>query len=64
MSTILTFVDPAVHEETLAKLESCLGTSDLDAKEAKDLLIRLRYQQGVEDICREWSPGKSIVLPH
>jgi molecular chaperone HscB len=55
---------PALHKETLTALEASLADESLDAPKAKALLIRLRYQQGVEDICREWQPGKDIVLQH
>ena len=54
----------AMHEETLSELERALAEQDLDAPKAKALLIRMRYQQNVEDICREWAPGKEIVLHH
>lgn len=54
----------AMHEETLSELERALAEQDLDVSKAKALLIRMRYQQNVEDICREWAPGKEIVLHH
>lgn len=58
------FLPSAEHTATLAALEQSLAESQLDAPAAKSLLIRLRYQQGVEDICREWQPGKPITLQH
>jgi molecular chaperone HscB len=53
-----------MHEETLSELERALAEQDLDAPKAKAMLICMRYQQNVEDICREWAPGKEIVLHH
>lgn len=49
---------------TLARLESLLSSDEIDPVEAKNLLIRLRYMNNVEGVCREWQPGKEIVLQH
>lgn len=49
---------------TLARLESLLSAEQIDPVEAKNLLIRLRYMNNVEGVCREWQPGKEIVLQH
>lgn len=32
--------------------------------EAKLEAIKLRYLENVEQVCREWMPGKEIVLQH
>ncbi|CAD6575114.1 MAG: hypothetical protein CYPHOPRED_005576 [Cyphobasidiales sp. Tagirdzhanova-0007] len=52
--------------DTLSSLKDVLedGRSELDEDQAKNLLIRLRYQDNVENVCREWSPGKDIVIQH
>ena len=56
-------------ELTLGILRSLKGIldksdTDFDEKEAKNLLIRLRYQDNVDNVCKEWSPGKNIVMQH
>ncbi|KAK9898386.1 hypothetical protein P389DRAFT_193424 [Cystobasidium minutum MCA 4210] len=51
-------------KQTLADLETLLKSDNIDPEEAKNLLIRLRYMNNVEGVCREWQPGKEIVLQH
>lgn len=51
-------------KQTVADLENLLKSDQIDPDEAKNLLIRLRYMNNVEGVCREWQPGKEIVLQH
>ncbi|KAK4046215.1 molecular chaperone [Microbotryomycetes sp. JL201] len=38
------------------------GSPNLD--EAKTLLIKLKYYENIDGVCREWQPGKRIELQH
>jgi len=51
-------------EETLRSLQACLEEGDIDIQRSKALLMRLRYQDNVENVCKDWQPGKEIVLQH
>lgn len=51
-------------KQTLVQLEKLLSSDTIDPVQAKDLLVRLRYMNNVEGVCREWQPGKKIVLQH
>ena len=50
--------------DTIAQLDSAFTSSPVDAERAKALAIRLRYYANVEDVCREWQPGKRVELSH
>lgn len=49
---------------TLSALQGLLEAQSVDVGAAKNLLIRLRYQANVENVCREWQPGAPVVLQH
>ncbi|KAL8280782.1 hypothetical protein RQP46_006786 [Phenoliferia psychrophenolica] len=51
-------------KETLGKLSEAFGKEPPDLDAARNLVIKLRYLQNVENVCREWSPGKRIELQH
>lgn len=44
------------NKETLGELKALLDGSpeQLDAEQAKQLLIRLKYQDNVENVCKEF----------
>lgn len=40
------------------------ATDPLPGAEAKELTIKLRYLDNVEQVCREWQPGRRVELHH
>lgn len=50
--------------ETIDALALAFSDSPAKIQEAKRLSIKLRYLQNIEDVCREWAPGKEILLHH
>lgn len=50
--------------ETLQHLEVAFQADPPDLDAAKNLLIQLKYLENVENVCREWSPGKRIEIQH
>ena len=50
--------------DVLQTLEDCLSAPKLDVDACKECLMRLRYMDNVENVCKEWQPGKRIVLQH
>ncbi|KAH8919849.1 hypothetical protein BT69DRAFT_1223584 [Atractiella rhizophila] len=51
-------------DQTIEDLKEALDGQPRDLDRGKELLIRLRYLRNVEDVCREWQPGKGVVLQH
>ncbi|ORY92870.1 hypothetical protein BCR35DRAFT_298453 [Leucosporidium creatinivorum] len=51
-------------QETFSLLSSTFAAAEPDLEQAKNLLIRLKYLENVEGVCREWSPGKRVELGH
>ena len=47
-----------------SRLEDAFGTEPPALELAKNLVIQLRYLENVEDVCREWSPGKPVEIVH
>lgn len=35
-----------------------------NVEHAKNLIIQLRYLSNIENVCREWTPGKRIEVQH
>lgn len=50
--------------DTLARVLGAESTGTDHLEQAKNLLIRLKYLENVEGVCREWSPGKRVELSH
>ena len=50
--------------ETLSHLSKAFRAEPPDLDAAKNLVIKLRYLQNVENVCREWAPGRRIELQH
>ncbi|CEQ40259.1 SPOSA6832_01856, partial [Sporobolomyces salmonicolor] len=51
-------------KESVAGLSTAFSSSPPDLDTARNLVIRLKYLDNVETVCREWSPGKRIELQH
>lgn len=51
-------------QSTVQELSDSFSNTPVDTQKAKKLTIQLRYFQNVEDVCREWQPGKRIELQH
>ncbi|KAK4053276.1 molecular chaperone [Microbotryomycetes sp. JL221] len=49
---------------TFAELSTILDAQTPDLEAARNLLIKLKYLENIEGVCREWQPGKRIELQH
>ncbi|KAK4702163.1 hypothetical protein P7C70_g4063, partial [Phenoliferia sp. Uapishka_3] len=49
---------------TLSNLAQAFKASPPDIEVARNLVIKLRYLNNVENVCREWSPSKRIEIQH
>lgn len=45
-------------------LTAAFASDPLPADLAKELTIKLRYLDNVEQVCREWQPGRRVELQH
>ncbi|KDE07567.1 hypothetical protein MVLG_02236 [Microbotryum lychnidis-dioicae p1A1 Lamole] len=52
-------------DETFQKLSQAFeDAQNPDLGLAKDAIIKLKYLENVENVCREWAPGKPIEIQH
>lgn len=51
-------------QSTLRKIDALLEKEEVDWEKMKKLTVELRYWSNIEDVCREWQPGKAITLHH
>lgn len=51
-------------KSTFQALAEQFDATSPDLDQAKNLLIRLKYLENVEGVCKEWSPGKRVELQH
>ncbi|KAM0787806.1 hypothetical protein ACM66B_003860 [Microbotryomycetes sp. NB124-2] len=51
-------------KQAFEQLSTVLDCSNPDLEEAKTLLVKLKYYENIEGVCREWQPGKRIELQH
>lgn len=51
-------------EDTIIALSNAFSSIPPNLPEAKAMVIKLRYLQNVDEVCREWSPGKRIEIQH
>lgn len=51
-------------KSTFEQLATTFDSAEPDLEQAKNLLIRLKYLENVEGVCREWTPGKRVELQH
>lgn len=54
-------------QRTLRKIDALLEQTEgekADWEKFKALTVELRYWSNIEDVCREWQPGKAITLQH
>ncbi|SGY48794.1 BQ5605_C001g00694 [Microbotryum silenes-dioicae] len=69
-SRLLTTPNPFAAEldqmdETFQKLSQAFeDAQNPDLGLAKDAIIKLKYLENVENVCREWAPGKPIEIQH
>lgn len=56
---------PAERARVIEALSSAFGaSSEPDLEAARNLVIELRYLDNIEQVCREWQPGKRVELQH
>ncbi|GAA5851279.1 hypothetical protein JCM5353_006814 [Sporobolomyces roseus] len=51
-------------EEAIESLKEKLDGQEKDLQGAKDFVIQLKYLNNVEQVCREWTPGKRLEIQH
>ncbi|GAA5861854.1 hypothetical protein JCM3774_001328 [Rhodotorula dairenensis] len=55
----------AERARVIEALSTAFGAnSEPDLEEARNLVIELRYLDNIEQVCREWQPGKRVELQH
>lgn len=45
-------------------LSKAFAAPEPDLEAARNLVIELRYLDNIEQVCREWQPGKRVDLQH
>ncbi|TKA55133.1 hypothetical protein B0A53_02103 [Rhodotorula sp. CCFEE 5036] len=55
-------LEDAQSEEDMNRIRDRNKEPDLEA--ARNLVIELRYLDNIEQVCREWQPGKRVDLQH
>lgn len=45
-------------------LSKAFAAPEPDLETARNLVIELRYLDNIEQVCREWQPGKRVELQH
>lgn len=54
----------AERARVIEALSKAFAASEPDLEAARNLVIELRYLDNIEQVCREWQPGKRIDLQH
>ncbi|POY71713.1 hypothetical protein BMF94_5073 [Rhodotorula taiwanensis] len=52
------------RNRVIDSLATAFSASAPDLEAAKNLVIELRYLDNIEQVCREWQPGKRLELQH
>lgn len=51
-------------KSVIASLSSAFSSSPPDLEAARNLVIELKYLNNIDQVCREWQPGKRLELQH
>lgn len=68
--SLLPFIEPQLtltlprladaRTEAVSRLTSAFATSPPDLELVRNLVIELRYLDNIDQVCREWAPGKGV----
>lgn len=54
----------AERARVIEALSKAFAAPEPDLEAARNFVIELRYLDNIEQVCREWQPGKRVELQH